>query len=167
MTTLTATTCGAACWYAREPECRCSCGGANHSCLRVEGAEQPRRNCLIKGSRYVLGMVGTYWECEQAMRNFGRAEASKPFHTIYSSGWTCLKTGEAGAPLWRKTATSEQSIKWSELSGTGRTPANPWTSNLSLLWVREDVAEAFDSWLEHRNDLPSGSVYDGERGEDA
>jgi hypothetical protein len=51
-------TCGEPCWHAREDECRCSCGGKNHGCLRVEGAEQPTRTAKIGGERYELLAVG-------------------------------------------------------------------------------------------------------------
>ena len=62
--TLTSTTCGFACWEAREEVCRCSCGGRNHGILR-DGGEMPKRTCKIKGFWYELHAVGrsVYWEC--------------------------------------------------------------------------------------------------------
>jgi len=143
--TTTGTTCGAACWYAREDVCRCSCGGANHGVL-LTGGEQPRRNCLIQGNRYILGMVGSYLDCERAMRAFGYSDAAKPFRKHYSGGYSYFLDGEPGAPAWRKTASDSQVTKWPELNGRGRKA--PWDSNASLLWIREDVAATFDRWLE-------------------
>ena len=140
----TATTCGAACWYAREEVCRCSCHGANHGVLLM-GGEQPRRNCRIQDQRYVLGMVGSYSECEKAMRDFGYSEAAKTFRTT-SYGYSYFRSGEPGAPMWRKVANDSQIAKWPELCGCGRKAA--WDSNASLLWTREDVAATFDTWLE-------------------
>lgn len=143
----TATTCGAACWYAHEDVCRCSCHGANHGVLLM-GGEQPRRNCRILEQRYVLGMVGSYAECEKAVWNFGTSDAAAPFRTtsVYGGGYSYLRTGERGAPLWRKGANQSQLDKWPELAGWQR--PNNWSPWPSMIWVREDVAEAFDAWLE-------------------
>jgi hypothetical protein len=136
MAVLTGTTCGAACWYAREDICRCSCGGANHGIL-VTGDEQPRRNCLIKGTRYVLGMVGSYLDCDRAISGFRHSEASKPFHSV-SGTFTYLVDNMSGAPIWHKSANDRQITSWPEVN---------WMKRASLLWVRVDVADVFDAWL--------------------
>ncbi len=147
VTMMTATTCGAACWYAREEVCRCSCDGANHGVLLM-GGEQPRRNCRIQGQRYLLGMVGSYLDCEKAMRDFGYSDAGRPFRKVYSNGYSYFLTGEPGGAAWRKVANDKQVASWPELTGCGRKA--PWDSNASLLWLREDAIEAFDAWLETR-----------------
>lgn len=53
---VTGSTCGDACWHAREEVCRCSCGGANHGILNVGGC-QPIRNGKIDGNFYELVAV--------------------------------------------------------------------------------------------------------------
>ena len=53
---LTGSTCGDACWHAREDICRCSCGGKNHGILTV-GGTQPVRNSKIDGNFYELVAV--------------------------------------------------------------------------------------------------------------
>lgn len=57
---LTDNTCGAACWYAKEKACHCSCGGRNHGCLLDPDGEQPERVVKIDGDRYRLEAVGAY-----------------------------------------------------------------------------------------------------------
>lgn len=55
---LTGSTCGEACWHAREEICRCSCGGKNHGCLKSGNGEHPERTAKIDGKRYKLAAVG-------------------------------------------------------------------------------------------------------------
>jgi hypothetical protein len=53
---ITGSTCGDACWHAREEICRCSCGGANHGILN-RGGECPRRTARIDGLMFELVAV--------------------------------------------------------------------------------------------------------------
>lgn len=57
MAILTGSTCGDACWHAREDICRCSCGGANHGILLEAGAARPKRTCKIDGNFYELAGI--------------------------------------------------------------------------------------------------------------
>lgn len=59
---LTETTCGEACWHAREDVCRCSCGGKNHGILCGPNGIQPKRMAKIAGCMYALEAVGLYDE---------------------------------------------------------------------------------------------------------
>ena len=52
---MTATTCGFACWQAREDVCRCSCGGVNHGIHRRGGTAT--RTCKAGRARYELVAV--------------------------------------------------------------------------------------------------------------
>ena len=45
---LTQSTCGEACWEAREDLCRCSCGGRNHGILRNGGTRPSRTRKMGK-----------------------------------------------------------------------------------------------------------------------
>lgn len=56
MAVLTGSTCGDACWHAREEICRCSCGGINHGILNA-GGNRPKRTCRIAGEFYELVAV--------------------------------------------------------------------------------------------------------------
>jgi len=51
---LTGSTCGDACWHAREEICRCSCGGKNHGILNNPDNPQPKRTRKIGGKFYEL-----------------------------------------------------------------------------------------------------------------
>lgn len=53
---LTGSTCGDACWHAREEVCRCSCGGKNHGILNRGGA-QPARTCKIESLYELVGVI--------------------------------------------------------------------------------------------------------------
>lgn len=141
---LTGQTCAANCWYAREPECRCSCGGDNHGVLLTDGAEQPRRNCTILGHRYVLGMIGRYSECERRMGEFARSDFMREkYGRDYPGGYRGGPiTGTKGGVAWRKSATAAQARQWPEIP-PHIDPQRPWVRP-SLLWIREDVADEFD-----------------------
>lgn len=64
MATTTGTTCGMACWSAREEVCRCSCSGRNHGAMR-DGGAQPERTKTVKGTVYRLVAVTTYIEADR------------------------------------------------------------------------------------------------------
>jgi hypothetical protein len=53
---LTGSTCGDACWEAREDICRCSCHGKNHGCKR--DGRSAERTARIDGTMYRLAAVG-------------------------------------------------------------------------------------------------------------
>ena len=55
--TTTMTTCGEACWRAREDVCRCYCGGANHGVLRSGNGERPTRTRRVGRHVYELEAV--------------------------------------------------------------------------------------------------------------
>lgn len=57
---LTAATCGAECWYAKQDVCRCSCGGKNHGVMLTKDGTQPERTARIDGFMYRLEAVGPY-----------------------------------------------------------------------------------------------------------
>ena len=160
--TLTLTTCSIACWLAREPECSCSCGGKSHGIMLRDGAEQPRRNCMIQGFRYVLAGVDSARPVETMDYQWRRsldAEARASFgrHHIYRN--------EPSSLTWIKKATAAQLEKWPEVAQwaasnleqrreryeyalrhglTAREPRDLWRPY--LLWVRADAADHFDTF---------------------
>lgn len=145
---LTGQTCAANCWYAREPECRCSCSGANHGCLLVDGAEQPRRNCTIQGARYVLATIGGWGEIAPRERAFLASLDREVYGREYRryDGTTtrlAVVTNEKGAVVWTKRASKDQCSKWGEITTWAASQPRAWRPY--LLWVREDLAQQFDA----------------------
>lgn len=128
---LTGTTCGAACWIAQEDVCRCSCGGANHGCLRSADGVQPVRTSKIDGFMYELHAVGkSLWkEAQQINKDAG------PRH-IEGSGYAFRWTETSkGAPARLKAASKAQVEKWPELAAWRDIPH--WQRRCYLLWVRK------------------------------
>ena len=161
--TLTLTTCSIACWLAREPECSCSCGGKSHGIMLQDGAEQPRRNCMIQGFRYVLAGVDSARPVERqdyAWRRSLDAETRATFgrHNLYRN--------EIASLTWIKKASAAQLEKWPEVAQwaaanleqrradyferlaagriAGREPSD--LRRPYLLWVRADAADSFDTF---------------------
>lgn len=155
----TGQSCGANCWYAHEPECRCSCAGVNHGLLLTDGVEQPRRNCTILGTRYVLGAIVGYaesmgigWRFLNTLdpETFGKRRVRLDGSVRFSEP----TRNEKGAAVWVRSPTDSQE-KWPEVAGWmadhaverfGRTIVR----TPSLLWVRDDAAETFDAWEDAR-----------------
>jgi len=137
---ITSQTCGENCWHAKEEVCRCSCGGANHGCLLVNGAQQPIRTKRIDGAMYELAEVGVkpYEIDERLRKDFPPkcvvpesipqyCDKDKPgFKTYY---WTYQSLN---SPLRCKTATKEQLAKWPEL--TAYRNIEPWKLPVYVLW---------------------------------
>lgn len=53
---MTGSTCGDACWHAREEVCRCSCGGKNHGIL-TRGGCAPKRTCKIENFYELVAVI--------------------------------------------------------------------------------------------------------------
>ena len=111
-TFLTESTCGEACWHAREEICRCSCSGRNHGVLLVDGAEKPARTCKVGKFRFKLIAVELNSKnannvikhlYEEIGENFYHNTAMRP------------SFGEPGRFVM-KGATASQTDKWPELS---------------------------------------------------
>ena len=120
---LTDTTCGEACWQAREDVCRCSCNGRNHGVLREGATERPVRQSRIDGYRYVLAAVGRYEDLavEAARINGG-------YHYL---------AHEAGAVARLRAATRSEAARWPELSAFSDLAPSDWSYQYpALLWIR-------------------------------
>ena len=155
--TLTTTTCGAACWFAREDACHCSCGGVNHGVLLQAGAEQPERQSKIQGIGYRLVLVGDYatvrkyvWEETKKIRALSRDDAPKLVYTRrFGSPFERVDAfeNEPKARWWVKKATDAQIEKWPELTaakqweGRSNSPLRP----SYLVWERVQTAEEINS----------------------
>lgn len=170
--TTTGTTCAVQCWMAREPDCRCSCGGRNHGILLTEDGERPRRNCTILGTRYVLGTlalshVAHRWAralCDDLKRTHGRE--SRPGSGYYVGPFP----NERGGVVWTKLPSVAQAAGWEEIAGwiaadfadqvvaydaaaarlgaEARMLRKPIARRPLLVWVREDLIEEFDAIVE-------------------
>ena len=147
--TLTIATCNIACWMAREEDCRCSCGGVGHGVL-LAGGEQPRRNRLIKGKRYVLAAVTTGWD--DPFRDWYRAERAsilEAFGVAYGSGsrqflpdrfTVSALASESQSRTWPEAGRAEH-IRWAGTAHESKTIQRPY-----LHWIRQDAAAMFDEW---------------------
>lgn len=135
----TATTCGYACWYAREDVCRCYCGGKNHGCLRKEDGEQPQRTARINGVMYALAAVLPYYHGERVVRQIAEYCLSHdvvPAH-VYPGGYRSLGDPDrAGYPARRRAASKSEVARWPELAGYRTRPRR---DHPDLLWVRKDL----------------------------
>src|SRR4051812_21952548 len=111
-------TCGEACWHAREPICRCSCGGKNHGCLTVAGGgEQPLRTCRIGGVRYELHSVGFMRDLYEPAWLINSSEGWRSIDGrahAYHYSW---KETDDGSPARLKTASKAALKSWPELRG--------------------------------------------------
>lgn len=135
---LTDATCGYACWYAREEDCRCSCAGRNHGALLIDGAETPRRNCKIDGRRYVLGRIAYQGDSTTADRYSWANWIRRRTDALWASNGP-------GAILWERTASPSQIARWDELADARGLPA--YVRRPLLIWIREDQAEDYDRWI--------------------
>lgn len=135
MATTTTNTCNEACWSAREDDCSCSCGGANHGILRAghanfqEGA-QPVRNAKIKGHRYLLRAVGSVRDISAERYGLQRAWYYS-FPGIYDRINDTKANGEA---VIARRASKDQE-RWPEVSELAK------TRRPMLLWLREDLKD--------------------------
>lgn len=133
---LTEASCGEACWHAKEPVCRCSCGGKNHGCLTNNGAASPVRTAKIDGYRYELKAVD---EIDNLWRSADAVNASFGCKDIQTSGtmrWHYTwNERDKGAPARIKLATKDQRAKWRELQAFKDAPQSDF---IALLWIRVD-----------------------------
>ncbi len=132
MAILTGTTCGEACWHAREEICRCSCGGKNHGCLRTQDGEQPVRTCKIDGERFELRGVG---DVEREAIDLNKA-AGIQYHYAHTAR---EHYGYKPAALIRP-ASKAQLDRWPELKAERERiadlPRYDWRGrSVYLLWV--------------------------------
>jgi hypothetical protein len=117
---LTGSTCGDACWHAREEICRCSCGGANHGCLNV-GGDRPQRTARIDGEFYELvGVIPgpAQGECWHDVWTRTSAEVcrviAERFPGLDSYGYGVYRDARTMPVLDRKVNASQ--AKWSEVA---------------------------------------------------
>lgn len=131
---LTDATCSEACWHAREEVCRCSCGGKNHGCLKVEGGSRPDRTARIDGVRYVLKAFGPGVEAEA--RQINESVGIK----FYGAATARVHYGYTPLAIIRK-ATAAQVAKWPELASERERTKDmfrfQYAAATYLLWVRE------------------------------
>jgi hypothetical protein len=115
---LTETTCGEACWHAKEDICRCKCGGKNHGILRTPEGIQPVRTAKIDGHHYELMAVGEFEELypqiQELMKSLPWKKVERITDTLtYHYKW---ETTDKGSPYRVKKATAIQAEHWPELT---------------------------------------------------
>ena len=122
--TLTGTTCGFACWEAREEVCRCSCGGANHGIFK-RGGEQPKRTCKIRSFWYELYSIGTGHDAWKECHDL-RIEANGGTY-LGKDGYVAVYHDSQPGDLYHDKRASPHQLKWPEVVNTGiKYPSIVW-----------------------------------------
>lgn len=133
---LTGSTCGEACWEAREDICRCSCGGKNHGILRnAANGVRPPRSSRIDGFFYKLAGVGNreiYGQARAVNEAAGYRKVEKINEELTYHYW--WHETDAGAPA-RVKPVSKAQRNWIELDPFEKDPY------VLLLWVRDDMLD--------------------------
>lgn len=140
LATLTAQTCGDACWHAREDVCHCSCMGLNHGCLRTAGGEQPVRAARVMGDMHELVAVGTEGELMSQAHEVNKTRMGDRWWY----GAPTTREGYMAGPAKIRKATEGQIARWPELAHlrTWRDGVEPWDAHRAapyLLWVEKTV----------------------------
>ena len=129
---LTGSTCGDACWHAREDTCRCSCAGRNHGIL-TQGGTAPVRNSKVKGEVFELVAVihgpieGECWRdaFDRCNAEIQRIIAERfPNADPYAYGE--YRAGNIFPVIDRKANPSQ--LKWTEVAAVPRAFRLIWSS---------------------------------------
>ena len=126
----TESTCGEACWSARDDVCRCSCGGRNHGVLRGSDSSRPDRTSKIAGYVYRLEAVGKYSEIWRQAYDLCLLAPKRQHHGYSYSWWPT----EDGAPARCQSAGKGRIARWPELTAYRNDRVLAY--NTYLLWVR-------------------------------
>jgi hypothetical protein len=148
---ITETTCGEACWHAREEICRCSCAGRNHGIAKT--GETPERMSKKGGFVYYLVAIGEYQDVYTKafdyMGKFGLAGYSEDGY-YYTWGTT-----DGGSPAKVTGATESEIKRWHEFE-YWTSPKRPY-----LLWVRRISEEEKQKHIKMLNDCNEFRAKDG------
>ena len=139
MTAITESTCGEACWQAREDVCRCSCGGKNHAVLRGQGV-RPERTRKLNGHLYQLVAVeNVNASCRAVAEHelMDNVKAPVMRGAIDSGLWERYQWDSTpGYPVKIKVATESEVNRWPEFTANREhLPYRPLGA-----WVRCDCA---------------------------
>ena len=117
----TMSTCGEACWEAREDVCRCSCNGKNHGVLR-NGNERPARTCKIQGYWYELHTVTDYGTGKSLCQELRKDDAVlHPENYRYYNGTTMVYYDSTPGDAFHCKAPSKSQKNWTEAINSGVT----------------------------------------------
>lgn len=137
---ITGSTCGDACWHAREEVCRCSCGGANHGILN-KGGERPTRTCKIDGHFYELAGIVTGRADEECWADvFKRVDAEKT--RLFDERFPGIDTWAYGDYRAEKTLpvldrkVSPTQAKWSEVAAMAGAYRLVWARPVGTTYQR-------------------------------
>ena len=136
-TILTDSTCGEACWEAREDVCRCSCRGANHGIY--ESGERPDRTSKIGGVMYKLIDIGGYIPILEKAREVNQTTVKNTAKVNEDLTYTYYyRETDKRAPMRVKKASRSQIERWSELESHKLNPVEAWDwqNEPYLLWER-------------------------------
>ena len=116
---LSGSTCGDACWHAREDVCHCSCGGANHGCLRGLNGVRPIRTAKVNGDMCQLRAVGFGLDKEAIAIN-------KEAGIDYYGAHTARQTFGFNPIARMRPATESQVARWPELAAYRHLIKSTW-----------------------------------------
>ncbi len=134
---LTGSTCGDACWHAREDVCRCSCGGRNHGCLLQNGAEQPRRMAKIDGQPCTLLAVGLNDASTAFTLDAQAQEIHRAAGIMFANAHTARQHYGYSPLVYLRPATAAQIARWPELAAWKDAPTGYFAPRPMLLWRAE------------------------------
>ena len=147
---LTGSTCGDACWHAREEICRCSCGGVNHGILN-QGGERPQRTCKIKGHFYELvAVIPGRGDGEAWINAFDRVRMEtnriidERFPNLDHYSYGQFRPGDILPVVDRKISDSQ--AKWPEVQAV--------PNAYRLVWARPEHTEYYVS-VDHKSVMAS------------
>ncbi len=123
-------TCGAACWEAKELDCKCSCGGKNHGIALL--GKNPEKVVKISGRRYKLHSVGFSRELETAARGLRDA---KGFGISRIDATFCYHYQRDSLAIVRRASGGQ--LKWLEVVNFD----NPQNKEIFVLFIPENYAE--------------------------
>ena len=129
---LTGSTCGDACWHAREDICRCSCAGKNHGIL-TQGGTAPVRNSKVQGEFFELvAVIQGRGDGECWMDAFKRTDAERErivaerFPGVDPYAYGQRREGKVFPVIDRKPSPTQ--LKWPEVAAV--------PNAYRLIWAR-------------------------------
>lgn len=137
--TLTTATCGFNCWTAKEENCRCSCGRANHGVMKTTDANgnvvsQPQRQRKEGNNFYYLVAVGSWGELLKMVRLLIPVyRGDKKANSYHFDNSPTRK----GNPFRIIKATEQQYETWQELYNSDMLLID----QPHMLWRRDDVSQ--------------------------
>jgi len=145
---LTGSTCGDACWHAKEEVCRCSCGGKNHGILLKGDNQQPLRTRKIDGQFYELVAIIPYPGKDQCFMDSIKKERAE-INNVLDDRFPGISQCAYGAwrrekymPVLSRKVTDAQAT-WTECEALN---TRPWI----MIWSRPEGSKYLKFGTDHK-----------------